>query len=312
MRIQSAARLAIVCIALGAGTLAASPVTAQVADEFPITWTPTSGPTGTTVSVSGSGCVPPVGQSAGVEIRLADAGPASIVLGLESTNADGTFAFDVFIPPLVPPFAYSGSAICVFSGFAQLFSAFNFEVTPPTTAPTSTGALTLGSATVEAGGSTSVTAPLLTGPGQVEGTCAGFAPSQDVKFVLYPGAIVIGQTPATAAGLNSTLTIPAGTAPGDYTVVAFGSYLTALPCFTALTASLTVTPAPTTTTAAPTTTVAPTVAPTTAAPTTAVATTTTPVSVLPPTGNSSWPLVIAVVAASTGLGLVLLTRVRRE
>jgi hypothetical protein len=311
MRTRSAARIAAVCMALGAGTLTASPVAAQVADDFPITWTPTSGPTGTTVSVSGSGCTPPAGQSAAVEIRLLDAAAASIVLGFAATNADGTFAFDVAIPPLVPPFAYSGSAICVFSGFAQLFSAFNFEVTPPTTAPTSTGALTLGSATVEAGGSTSVTGPLWTGAGQ-EGTCDGFIPSQDVKFVLYPGAIVIGQTTAGAAGLASTLTIPAGTAPGDYTVVAFGSYMTVVPCFTALTASLTVTPAPTTTTAAPTTTVAATVAPTTAAPTTAVATTTTPVSVLPPTGNSSWPLVIAVVAASTGLGLVLLTRIRRE
>jgi hypothetical protein len=126
--------------------------------------------------------------------------------------------------------------------------------------------------------------------------------------VLYPGAIVIGQTTGTAVGLDSTLTIPAGTAPGDYTVVAFGSYLTVLPCFTAVTASLTVTPAPTTTTAPTTAAPTTTAAPITAAPTTTIS----PGGVLPPTGSSSWPLALAALAAATGVGLVLLTRLRRQ
>jgi Ca2+-binding RTX toxin-like protein len=233
-------------------TQAQAPAGAAPGDDFPISYSPTSGPEGTIISVSGSGCTPPAGGgTASVRIFLVDAAAASIVLGSGSADAAGNFAFDVtaeseFLPQL-PPFDYTGrgSAECTeFQpppdfGFDKFFSAFDFEVTLPSARPPSTGSLTLSTTAPLAGDSVTVTAPQRT---DFDETGNGFIPGQDVKIVMYPGAVQLGTATATdqTNALSTSVAIPPGTAPGAYTLVAFGDYMTVSPSFTALSARFTV------------------------------------------------------------------------
>ncbi|HET6953375.1 MAG TPA: hypothetical protein VFI47_23555 [Acidimicrobiales bacterium] len=82
--------------------LAGAPVGAQSA-PLPLNVSPTSGPVGTVVDISGSGCLGPEGPGAvlvfalfqGEELPPVDADPANPVIA----NADGTWEFPVEILP---------------------------------------------------------------------------------------------------------------------------------------------------------------------------------------------------------------------
>jgi hypothetical protein len=222
---------------------------AHADENFTMSRTPASGPHGTTISVSGTNCDPPTGGDgsgrAGVRIFLVEAGAASIVLdGFGTADADGNYAFEAtasteFLPQ-IPPFDYTGQGSAECSEirdepffFDKWFVPFDFEVTLPPARPPSTGALTMSSTSPLAGSSVDVTAPQLS---DFDETGNGFIQGQDVKLVMYPGAIQLGTATATnnPTALSTSVTIPSGTAPGTYTLVAFGDYMTTVPSFTAL------------------------------------------------------------------------------
>ena len=241
-------------------------------DEFPVTYSPTTGPTGTVVAVSGSGCTPPAGGSAAVRAFL---NPIHVV-GSGNPDATGAFAFDAPIEhefmPQLPPFPYDGEFRCdLFDSESNIvntfFSAFDFEVTLPVALPSSTGVLTLDTASAAPGDTVGVTAPAST-DSNPDGTDSGYIAGQAVKLVVYPGARLVGTATAGSGGLDAEFAVPADLAAGDYTVVGYGDFEEVSPSFTALTAPLTVSSQAVTTT---TSTTVPSGSTTTTSTTTAVA-----------------------------------------
>jgi hypothetical protein len=115
------------------------PVGAQEGDPLPISVTPSSGPAGTVVTVSGDGCI-------------GEAGPGDILVALfDSTSdepidafsgdvaEDGAWTFQLEFEATDPPGVYEFSALCFASPESEdVIAAYgfaSFELTAPATEP---------------------------------------------------------------------------------------------------------------------------------------------------------------------------------
>jgi hypothetical protein len=207
------------------------PAAAAAAEDGVLTTSPSSGPPGSTFTVSGDGCTAAPGNFVAYALN---GGPRidqeAIPLGsTDALNAEGTWSGTASMPETtihgwVAPGTYPVISECWFAGF---FSEGSFTVTPYPTLPGGipTG-ITAEPSSVAAGSTFSAR-----GPGATMTTGApvnGYLPFQQVVWVLYPGAIVLGegaagqQVSGQVPDVVTSLELPADLAAGSYTLVGFG------------------------------------------------------------------------------------------
>lgn len=234
---RSVAALAIVA----AGLLAPPSVSAQ--DAGSATVTPSSGPIGTRVTVAGD--IDPdcyseaivyleIGQLGGVPTPGGEA--TSMLIG-EGEEAEGWYTVEGTIPARI----HNGRALgpgteelhvycrSPLGSYLWHVATVEFTITGGETPDPGGPAVTLGSSTVTAGGSVSVSA-------------SGFAPDSEVRVELHSDPIQLATLLADGAGLvEGEVVIPASVEPGEHTVVLIGTDPNGGPL--ELTAALTVTAA---------------------------------------------------------------------
>jgi hypothetical protein len=100
MKRTRAALLAATGLATSA-VLVAGPVGAQEPPALTLTITPTSGPAGTRIIASGTGCVGPDGEPTFTSVRFYKVGAGSNITGLEEhvDDPEGSWSFDLGVLP---------------------------------------------------------------------------------------------------------------------------------------------------------------------------------------------------------------------
>jgi hypothetical protein len=233
---SAAVLLALVATSFTVGSPASagpSPVTMQLE--------PTSGAVGSTVAFSGTNCTD-VGKP--FSIYFAEL-PQTLSPGVDleaqvPIQPDGRFAGSFVVPerlsgtnanpdgaPVVPgTYDVIGDCGVAYSSFPGDSVRVQFTVTdgsgpvtpppagpftPPATPPAGDGPLSVSAGQVPPGGAVTVTG-------------GGFVAGEAVPVVLYSSPVILGTAVADQYGsISAQVTIPAGTAAGIHTLVAFGS-----------------------------------------------------------------------------------------
>jgi hypothetical protein len=169
---------------------------------------------GDTLVVTGHGCLGTGGIGSGALVDIRNG--AFVVEGLDGPPVDGTWTFTY-------EWATTGLDVVAAGQFAVTARCFDNspegESYPPTSfvispgaAPDIDGPLTLSTAVAGVGEAVTVT-----------GT--GFSNFQDAGLFLYPGPVYLGNSRPLTDGpgtMSTTVTIPPGTAPDTYSLVAQG------------------------------------------------------------------------------------------
>ncbi len=183
-------RLAATMAAIGVGAaMTAAPAGAALLTSFSMS--PTSGPGGTAVSVSGAGCSPGLLLSSSLDRVVVTVATVPPVTAQIPVTSNGSWSGSVTIPAGAVPGPAAVAALCVSDGLASLLTIYEqktFTVTaadaPATTAPATTTTLPV-----------SAEQPPPVAPPAGPGTGPGKTPSTTPGGGTSPG----GGTPTTSA-----------------------------------------------------------------------------------------------------------------
>lgn len=189
------------------------------------TFSPRSGPVGTTIAFSGSGCPPnPSPPQPGADLTFVVAnGPGRAEI--YESNPDGTFSGSYVVPPPrvgdeSPDSSYDTFVFCTSTGEEKSTGTFTITAPPTsTTSSTSTTATTSG----PLGGALRASRTSVPAGGSVTLSGGGFRPRSPVRLTLFSEPVALGSAVADAAGnIRKTVVIPQDTSAGVHRIVASG------------------------------------------------------------------------------------------
>lgn len=168
-------RVAAAMAAIGVGAVLGGAAPAGGALLTPFSMSPTSGPGGTAVSVSGTGCSPGLLLSSSLDRVVVTVSTVPSVTAQMPVTSNGSWSGSLTIPAGVVPGPAPVAALCVSDGLASLLTIYEqktFTVTaadaPATTAPATTTTLP-----VSAEQPPPVAPPAGPGPGKTPSTTPG-------------------------------------------------------------------------------------------------------------------------------------------
>lgn len=220
---------------LGGATLVAAALaapTAGSADGPTLAISPTSGPVGTVISVTGT-CTPTIGTPT-IQLQQGDVN-VFIVSHDVALTTDGHLSGTIVLPsehlvtpsdpsmtePVVPGDAFTVAATCDATGTDSFTAATPFVVTEPpvttVTSPTTVAPAEPTGPTVHASsGSIAAGGTLTLGGG-------GFAPTTPLTIELHSTPVRLGSTTSDADGnYSTTVEVPRDTEPGTHSIVVSG------------------------------------------------------------------------------------------
>lgn len=228
LRLRIAVALIVGVLVLGTSTAGAQ---APPEGVPPLTVTGSPVEPGGTIVVSGEGCRGGSAVMIGVLDALAE---GVLVSGAVMPGAEGAWSSTLQIPPSTGPGVYPVTARCTdysgydgdgayngdrgYSGYDGYNGSGSFDyvrgtvtVLPPTAAPSPQGDLKVTPNVIPVGGSATVTG-------------SGWRADEQITLAMYSSPVVLGQLRSGADGsIETTITVPLGTALGTHTVCAMNA-----------------------------------------------------------------------------------------